>query len=63
MALVFGRKDKMRSMLGSFCLLFFIAAIVYTASAKGQTPNGSVHGTVADPTGELRHRENQQINR
>ena len=43
----------MRSMLGSFCLLFFIAAIVYTASAKGQTPNGSVHGTVADPTGAM----------
>jgi hypothetical protein len=41
------------SMLRRFCLLFFIGTLVYAVSAKAQTPNGSVHGTVADPTGAM----------
>ena len=33
--------------------MFFIAALGYAAPAKAQTPNGSIHGTVADPSGAM----------
>lgn len=42
-----------RSMLRNVCILLFVAAIVYASPVKAQTPNGSIHGTVADPTGAL----------
>src|ERR1700691_4559769 len=40
-------------MLRKFCILLFIATLAYAAPAMAQTPNGSVHGTVADPTGAM----------
>jgi hypothetical protein len=40
-------------MLRKFHLLLFIAAIVHASPAKAQTLNGSIHGTVADPTGAM----------
>lgn len=42
-----------RSILRNFCILFFIGTLVHATSAKAQTPKGSVHGTVADPTGAM----------
>ncbi len=42
-----------RSLLRNVCNLLFIASIVNLSSAKAQTRNGSIHGTVADPTGAL----------